>query len=395
LIKTPGVDWSKEIFFPYIAFLVYFMLAILFSLLTNGLLLRFSQTLGNRHEQNGHSLRWSHIVKPSVGGFSFYILFLMSLSVHGIFNTSESEYINTHLLGMVFCVTLGFLIGLADDAYNTYPWLKLSGQLLCGIFLVATDTLIPATGIYIVDALLTLIWVVGIMNSINMLDNMDGISGTVSLFILFACLLVLGVEGNFFSFYSLMLLGVTGAVVGFLWFNWHPARIYMGDTGSQFLGAFLAAVSIQVLWKYHDAGEPAIQFRQFLIPLIAFSVPLADTTTVFIRRLARGQSPFVGGKDHISHHFAYIGLSDKQVIFLLGGWSLVSAGFTAVLVFFRHELNTWTIALAYGYFIVPFFIVQYFYNKGKKKESQSNDLPELLSADYAKRFTPMHKEEMN
>src|SRR5262249_29451336 len=153
-----------------------------------------------------------------------------------------------------------------------------------GIFLVGTDNVIRATGIYSVDVTITLLWVVGIMNSINMLDNMDGVAGSVSLFILLSCLLVLYVEGSLFSFQTILLLGVGGALLGFLKYNWFPARIYMGDTGSQFLGAFLSALTIQVLWKYHSPSNDAIQFKQFLIPLIAFTVPLIDTATVVIRR---------------------------------------------------------------------------------------------------------------
>ncbi|HUM46086.1 MAG TPA: MraY family glycosyltransferase [Chitinophagales bacterium] len=364
------MDLNGDTFFFFLAFACFFAMSITFSLLTNGLLLKFSRTLGDRREQHRHVIRWSSQVKPSVGGFSFYMLFLISLSVYGIFKFSDNQYLIEHLLGLVFSVSLGFLIGLADDAYNTYPWLKFSGQLLCGIFMVATNTMIHATDIYFLDVLLTLTWVVGIMNAINMLDNMDGICATVSLGILFCCLLALLAESNFYSFYSLLLLGVSGALVGFLFFNWHPALIYMGDTGSQFLGAFIAAMSIQLLWKYHDPDGPVFQFRQFLIPLIAFSVPLIDTTTVFIRRIARGQSPFIGGRDHISHHFVYAGLSDRQVIYLLGGMSFFSALLTACLIWWYQQLSSYLVVGVYGYFIFLFGVVQYFYKRGGRKEQK-------------------------
>ncbi len=367
------MNLNGESFFFYAACACFFALAIIFSALTNGLLLKFSRTLGDRNEQHRHVIRWTSQVKPSVGGFSFYILFLISLSLYGLFNFSGNQYLNEHLLGLVFSVTLGFLIGLADDAYNTYPWLKFSGQLLCGLFLVITNTMIQATGIYLLDVLITLIWVVGIMNSINMLDNMDGICATISLGILFSCLLALMIGSNLYSFYTVLLLGVSGALAGFLVFNWHPASIYMGDTGSQFLGAFISAVSIQLLWTYHDVNGPAFQFRQFLIPLIAFTVPLIDTTTVFIRRIARGQSPFVGGRDHISHHFAYAGLSDRQVIYLLGGVSFLSALLTAILIRFNQDSSSLLTVLFYGYFLTLFVIVQYYYNVGKRKEKQRHN----------------------
>lgn len=362
------MNLNGDNFFFYAACACFFALAIIFSLLTNGLLLKFSRTLGDRQQQHRHVIRWSSQVKPSVGGFSFYILFLISFSVYGIFDFSGNQYLNQQFLGLVFSVTLGFLIGLADDAYNTYPWLKFTGQLLCGFFLVTTNTMIHATGIYILDVLITLTWVVGIMNSINMLDNMDGISATVSLGILFSCLLALLADDHLISFYTLLLLGVSGALVGFLVFNLHPASIYMGDTGSQFLGAFISAISIQILWNYRDGNGPAFQFHQYLPPLIAFTVPLIDTTTVFIRRIARGHSPFIGGRDHISHHFAYAGLSDKQVAYVLGGMSFVSALFTYVLILWNRAHSSLITFGFCSYFVALFFIVQHFYNVGKRKE---------------------------
>ncbi len=360
---TEGDTFSGIFYFGF------FTLATVFSVLINGLLLEFSRTLGDRDEQNRNVVRWSSQIKPSIGGFSFYIIFLMSLSAYGIFPFSGQEYMNVHMLGMVITVTIGFLIGLADDAYNTYPLLKFGGQLLCGSFLVATNTMIHATGIYVVDVLLTIIWVIGIMNSINMIDNMDGISGTVSFCILLSCLLGLLGDKSLFSFYSLMLLAVSGALVGFLVFNWHPARIYMGDTGSQFLGAFLSVISIQLLWNFHDPGGPVFQFRQFLIPLIAFSIPIIDTTTVFFRRIARGQSPFVGGRDHISHHFAYAGLSDKQVTYVLGGISLVSGVIAAFMIWEGAQISSLFTFSVLAYFLLLFIAVQFFYEKGTKKES--------------------------
>ncbi len=359
---------TESKFFLPIAFAVFFAVAIFFSFLINGLLLKFSHTLGNRQMQHRHNIRWSNNIKPSVGGFSFYILFLISISIYSIFNPSPQEYLNKHLLGVVAAVTTGFLIGLADDAYDTIPVLKFFSQLFCGISLVITDTVIPATGIYFFDVLITLIWVVGIMNSINMLDNMDGVGGSVSLFIMIACFLVLAGQQNVFSFYSLMLLGVSGAVVGFLYFNWHPARIYMGDTGSQFLGAFISAISIPVLWNFRSSSGGTIQLTQLLIPLVAFTVPIIDTATVFMRRIAKGHSPFIGGRDHISHHFVYAGLKDKQVIYLLGGWSLLSAILTVWMVNVRAQLNPLLVTLCYSYFIVVFITVQYFYDRGMKKE---------------------------
>jgi len=361
------VDLTNQLYLP-LTFGIFFIAAIGFSFAINGLLLKFSKSLGARGSQNRHIIRWSSSLKPSLGGFSFYMLFLISISTFGFFNYFSDDYLNNHLLGVVLAANVGFLLGLTDDAFNTIPLLKLFAQILCGLFLVITGTIIPITGTFTVDALFTLLWVVGIMNSINLLDNMDGISASVSLFILASTLLVLGVGNSFYTVESLMLLGVSGALIGFLIHNFHPARIYMGDTGSQFLGAFMAAISIQVLWQFREPVGNIIQLKQFLIPLIAFAIPLIDTSTVIIHRIAKGQSPFVGGKDHITHHFVYAGLNDKQVMYLLASWTAISAMLSAALVYFYNDLTMPVVIAGYSYLFISFLITQYFYEVGKRKE---------------------------
>jgi len=367
---------------------IFLIAAISFSFLINSLLLKFSMSLGSRSERHRHIIRWSSTLKPSLGGFSFYILFLISIATFGFFTDGSQEYLSSQLFGTLLAVNLGFLLGLTDDAYNTIPALKFFAQLSCGLLLVVTNNVIPATGIYAADAAITLIWVVGIMNSINMLDNMDGISGIVSLFILVSCMLVLCVEHTFFSIYTMMMLGVAGALIGFLAHNIHPSRIYMGDTGSQLLGAFIAATSIHILWKYHAPVGSIIQLKQFLIPLIAFLVPIIDTSTVVIHRIARGQSPFIGGKDHITHHFVYAGLNDKQVMYLIGGFSAISAFMTGTMVYYYDQLTISMVIAGYTYFLTAFLVTQYFYEVGKRKELRQSKSKSLRPSTIT---TPAHK----
>lgn len=351
-------------------FALFFTVAIVFSYVINGLLLKFSRSLGSRTDHSTHIIRWASPLKPSLGGFSFYILFLISLSAFGFVAHASNDFFSSSLFGIVLAVNFGFLLGLTDDAYNTIPLLKFCAQIFCGLVLIFTNTMIHATGIFTIDALVTLLWVVGLMNSINMLDNMDGISGSVSLLILAAMVVVLGVEHSFFSVTALMMLAVDGSLIGFLFHNAHPSRIYMGDTGSQFLGVFIAALSIQVLWKYHEPVGSVVQLKQFLIPLMAFSVPLIDTTTVVIHRIARGQSPFVGGRDHITHHFAYAGLKDKQVMYLLGGWTALSGLLTVLMIYYYQQVTLTMVIAGYSFIICSFLATQYFYDLGKRRESK-------------------------
>ena len=346
-------------------YLGFFVMAVLFSTMVNGLFLKFSRNLGIRQQENVNIVRWASTAKPSVGGFSFYIVFLISATVYALFDFSGSDEFNLPLMGLILSCSLGFLLGLADDAYNTVPFLKFAGQLACAVILVSTGIVIHISDSFALNALFTTVWVVGLMNSINMLDNMDGIAATVSIMILLGCLGVLALEQKFFSVQTFLMIGVIGGLVGFLIYNFHPAKIYMGDTGSQFLGALLAGLSIMLLWNHRDPMLHGIQFRQFVLPSLAFVMPLMDTLTVTFHRIRRGQSPFVGGRDHTTHHLAYLGLTDRQVLYALGGLSFIcNAG--AVFAYMNYDAIVPMITFAIlSSVLMLFFLLQYVYFLGK------------------------------
>ncbi|HET6992542.1 MAG TPA: MraY family glycosyltransferase, partial [Bacteroidia bacterium] len=286
------------------------------------LFLRFSRTLGMRNSPE--MVRWSSMQKPAVGGISFFVMFLLSIACYGVFFPYRFMPMNTKLLGMLGAVTLAFVMGLADDAYNTKPFLKLFVQILCGIILIQTNQAINLFDNAIWNNLLTILWVVGIMNSINMLDNMDAITASVSLIILIEALLTLYINRDFNNVHIIMILGVIGALSGFLFFNWHPSKLFMGDTGSQFLGILLAIVGIHYFWNNPDFGGNIFHSKQIIVTLLAFIIPICDTSIVVINRILRKKAPWVGGKDHTTHHLSYLGLSDSQVAIAFAGISFIS-----------------------------------------------------------------------
>lgn len=308
-------------------FLIYsglFFAALVFSLLVNSLFMRFARTLGMR-EKDEMLERWSASHKPSFGGIGFYILFLACFTLHGVLFPGEVTVLRPELLGLLAATSLGFLMGLADDAYNTRPVLKFIVQIACGAILVASGTSIDLFEARWANIALTLFWVVGMMNSINMLDNMDAVATSVSIAILSAAVVVMIGTDTMDPVYMVLLVGTMAALAGFLFYNWNPSRMFMGDTGSQFIGVLIAFVGIRFFWNAPSpsgAWEPA---RQLLMPLIVFLLPIADTATVTINRIMRGHSPFVGGRDHTTHHLSYLGLSDGQVALVFIGLSLVNA----------------------------------------------------------------------
>ncbi len=328
---------------------IFFIALLAFNLLINSILLKFATNLGVRN-YGENVVRWTLQTKPSLGGFGFYIAFLISLVFYMIFEGNTEIFVRKEYLGILIVCSLGFLMGLADDAYNTKPFLKFFVQFLCGIILVFTGNSIQITPWEGFNIFITVFWTVGMMNSLNMLDNMDAITGIVSLMIALIGIFYLLLTGHFVSFDTVMLLGLMAALLAFLYYNWHPSKMYMGDSGSQFLGVFMAVMGIRLFWNGTDVHQQIIQTKQFLSLILVFVVPIADTTTVFINRIAAGKSPFVGGKDHTTHHLAYHGLSQRYVALVLAAITLFSGW---LMLFFIQQSDDW------GYIDVALFALYY------------------------------------
>lgn len=290
----------------------------------NQLFLRFFKTLGIRNNANGNVIRWSAMSKPSIGGITFYIIFLLSLASYSILFEPSQELYQLGFVGLLLSCAAGFLIGLADDAYDTRPFLKLGVQLLCGFILIQTGVTVHIFQNDVANFSITLFWVVGIMNSINMLDNMDGITATVSVGIIVNTIYRILHHGDLTNMHLLVLIGVLASLIAFLRYNWHPSKMYMGDTGSQFLGIFLAAMGLIYFWNDPYAVTPPATGKLFAATILTFILPIVDTTVVVCNRLSQGKSPFVGGKDHTTHSLAYLGLKDNQVALVFAGLSALS-----------------------------------------------------------------------
>lgn len=299
---------------------------VLVAIICNILLLRFSKSLGIRNN-NDVIVRWSNESKPSLGGVSFYVVFVfVTIAYSVVFSDAPNIFHDKKIVGLLAAGSMAFVMGLADDAYNTRPLLKLFVQILCGVILVLTGSEIQLFHQSIADGVFTVLWVVLIMNSLNMLDNMDGITGTTVVFILITALasswmiLDAGLNTNI---NTIFVVAVLGAVIGFLTMNVHPSKLFMGDAGSQFIGLFVAYFGMEFLWNIGSINPTTVHpsWLGACVTLVAFTPAAVDTLTVVVNRLKRGQSPMVGGKDHTTHHLVYSGLTDRKVwyVFLLIG----------------------------------------------------------------------------
>ncbi len=264
------------------------------------------------------SARKQHVVAtPLLGGLAIYLAFIVALILFG-----DRFYVK-QVAGIVLGGTLVSFMGLWDDRRGLGPLVKLVGQFLAAGVLVITDVRIGVFPWPWLNIAATLLWIVAITNAMNLLDNMDGLSGGIAaiaavFFLLFAAMSKQYLVGA-------LAAALVGACVGFLRYNLNPARIFMGDTGSLFLGFTLAAVGIKLRFPDNSA------FVTWMAPVLVLAVPIFDTTLVSISRLRRGLNPLTTpGKDHISHRLARLTGSPREAVlicYLLGCASGVVATF--------------------------------------------------------------------
>src|SRR5438445_464826 len=260
--------------------------------------------------------RWHRQTIPMLGGIAIVVGTLVPAVV--VARTSAN------FVALAIVATAMALVGLVDDVRRLSPQAKLLAQLLLGSVLLFLGFSLRLTGFPLADVLLTLFWVVGITNAFNLLDNMDGLSSTIAIVTAAFRLLFFVWEGDLAG--ALVTVAFIGAVGGFLTRNFPPAKIFMGDTGSLFLGFFLAGLSLVADQSPYSRGVAAV----LIIPVLLLSIPIFDTAFVTVTRIMTGRRVGVGGRDHTSHRLVAIGLSERQTVLFLALLA-ASAGGVAVL----------------------------------------------------------------
>lgn len=374
-------------------YIVFFIVAFLFSFLINALFIKFARTLGIRDKKET-VIRWASTSKPSLGGISFYIIFLISLACYSMFFQSQEVLGNKKVVGLLGTATLAFMMGLADDAYNTKPLLKLFVQILCGALLCYSGISIEIFPNVIFNYLLTILWVIGIMNSVNMLDNMDAIASIVSIFIFTAAAMLIFLSGAYDSIHFLILIGLIASLSGFLIFNWHPSKLYMGDTGSQVIGLMLASMGIIYFWSDFPShiNDSISVSKQLLTVTIAFILPLADTTIVVLNRLMEMRSPFVGGKDHTTHNLFFRGVTEKRIAVLFGG-----IGFCSLIIIYilKTKITSWGIEQFSLFSIFPISVFFFLFATTRMKKNimdPSTQIDSSTSGEISTKSIAKHAE---
>ncbi len=334
-----------------------FILSLAFTYFMHRFFLLKSETYKLK-KANNNAIRWRSQSKPVSGGFAFYSIFILSSIIYLMFfNLDISQ--SSNIIVIIIVATISFLMGLSDDIINTSPYFKFIVQLISAILLINFDIYIDISPNEYLNYALTIFWVVGIMNSVNMLDNMDSITSLITLTILINILATTFMIGEISNIsLTIVIIAVIASLISFIPFNWFSAKVYMGDNGSQFLGILLASLGIIFIWNSNSTESYGYNSQQFTAVVLAFLIPLVDTTTVTINRLLKGKSPFIGGKDHTTHFLTYIGLGEKKAVLLLFFISIISNSFSFYVVNFIEDFNNYYF-YGFGVFSLVVFLFLY------------------------------------
>lgn len=305
------------------------LLSFVVALLSTPPVKKFAERIGAIDKPDGS--RHIHTTPvPRMGGLAIFLGFVIAVLVFG--------EMNSQIMGMLIGAVIIAAMGAVDDIVDLSPWVKLGMQVLAALVAIRSGIIINVLSnlnffsetafvqLGVFGHPLTLLWIVACTNAVNLIDGLDGLAAGVSAISSVSMLVVALFVSE--PTVALLLVALAGACLGFLPYNSNPAKIFMGDVGSQFLGYVLATVSVMGMFKFHA-------IITFLIPVLALSVPLADTTFAFFRRIAHGQSPFHADKGHLHHRLMAMGLDQKQTVAVLYSVS-ASLGLFGVLLAGPH-----------------------------------------------------------
>lgn len=270
-------------------------------------------------------------VVAKLGGLAIYLGIWGGLSITAILNPSFFREHLIHIMGLGVCSTLMLLLGMYDDFHGSGAAFKFIIQIVIALLFVKVGfRLERITFFNLVDIRLgifgvpfTVLWLVGVTNAINLIDGLDGLAtGIVAIASVFFCMYGILFGESFVIFTALALLGSS---LAFLKYNFHPAKIFLGDTGSLFLGFLVGGLAV---WN----SKSTLHYPFFLPAIIVLLVPIIDTLLAIARRIARGQHPFRGDASHLHHYYLRRGLTQVQVVYGFYAVTFI-LGLTSLLLF--------------------------------------------------------------
>ncbi|ADO58877.1 UDP-phosphate N-acetylglucosaminyl 1-phosphate transferase [Paenibacillus jamilae] len=301
-------------------YIIGFIMALGLALLLTPLVKKFAVKVGAVDVPNARKVHTR--IMPRLGGLGIFLAFLLSLLAmlpfvpDGMLSSRDINFIAAFLIGG----TLITLIGALDDRFDLNAKLKFLAQIAVACMVVfAFDIRVDFVNVPFQDAYssleswisipLTIFWIVGVTNAINLIDGLDGLAAGVSGIAIGTIAVMSLLMGNYMV--AMLCLVLLGSIIGFLFFNFHPAKIFMGDTGSLFLGFSLAMLSM--------LGFKQIAIVSFITPLIIIGVPLSDTFFAIIRRKLQKKPIFSPDKGHLHHCLRELGFSHRQTVLIIYG----------------------------------------------------------------------------
>src|SRR6201993_4535032 len=257
---------------------------------------------------------------PRLGGVPVFLSFLIAIAITWLaserFPALAAGFSIQSLLIVLVPATLIFLLGLYDDIYSVGPYTKFAVQGVAAIMLFAGGLRILDLPVlfgarhlgWYIGLPITVLWVIGITNAFNLIDGLDGLAAGSALFSTFVVFVVALSSGS--SQVSLLTIALAGAILGFLRFNFNPATIFLGDSGSLFIGFMLSALAL-------EGAQKAPTVIAVAIPVVSFGLPILETSLSVLRRLISGRPVFIADREHIHHKLLQLGLSHRQVVIVL------------------------------------------------------------------------------
>ena len=341
-----------------------FLLAFIVSFMTTPYSIKIAKKVGAidipKDERRMHGK-----TMPKLGGIAVIAGFLVSsiyliciMVIENSLNLFGEEQYLKKLLGLFLGIIVIAAVGVADDIKTLKPYQKLFGQILAAAIVVAFGIQIEHINIPTItriglskefSILITIIWIVGITNAINLMDGLDGLSSGITLISCISLLIIFAL--NYSPIIAIILTtSLIGALVGFLPFNFAPAKTFIGDTGSNFLGFMLAVISIIGVAKTYTA-------MVIVLPMLVLGLPILDVVWAIARRIIKGKSLkaiFKADNGHVHHKLVQKGFTQKQAVLILYGIS-AACGIFAIIVF---ESGIWK-ALSFLLMVIAALAIGY------------------------------------
>jgi UDP-GlcNAc:undecaprenyl-phosphate/decaprenyl-phosphate GlcNAc-1-phosphate transferase len=320
--------------------LLAFFIPFITVMISTPFIIQFAKKFGFIDKPNVRKVH-THVM-PRLGGLAIFLGVISGYLVTKMYEENITEISFSSLL----IITLGIL----DDKYGLTPGIKLVSQIVAALIIVSSGLTIEFIQIPFMERvflhewsyLVTILWIVGITNTINLIDGLDGLAAGITIIVLLTFALLAFTNGNMLIFTLCLIL--LGSTTSFLLYNFHPAKIFMGDTGALFLGFAISVISLLGLYK-------SVTFFSFVVPIIILGVPIFDTIFTIIRRIKNNHPIMAPDKEHLHHRLMAIGFSHRQTVIIMYFISII---FSLTAIVFSTTILFGTILL----FIVLMLLIK-------------------------------------